>query len=52
MKKVLFLAAFLPAALIAQNITNTLGASGTFLVEDNGNNSLVRANRTGTVEQI
>lgn len=44
MKKVLFLAAFLPAALLAQNITNTLGASGSFVVEDNTNKDVLLIN--------
>jgi hypothetical protein len=37
MKKILFIAAFLPAALIAQNITNTLGANGAYFVDGNAN---------------
>lgn len=47
MKKILFIAAFLPAALIAQNITNTLGASGSFVVENSTNADVLLINPTG-----
>jgi hypothetical protein len=36
----------------AQDITSTLGASGTFIVEDNTNKSLFRASRNGTPEIV
>lgn len=36
----------------AQDITSTLGPSGTFIVEDNSNESLFRASRNGTPEII
>lgn len=48
MKKVILILATIPTFLAAQNITNTLGTSGSFIVEDVNNNSLIRASRTGS----
>ncbi len=45
MKRIAFFLALLPAFAFAQNITNTLGTSGTFIVEDVTFNSVFRASR-------
>ena len=36
----------------AQNITNTLGANGTYVVEDVNNSSIIRASRTGSQPKL
>ena len=45
MKKAILSLLLLPLGLLAQNITNTLGPSGVFTVEDNSNNSIIQAQR-------
>lgn len=45
MKKSIFFLLFVPLHLLAQNITNTLGTDGSFILEDNANNSIFVAQR-------
>jgi len=52
MRKAILLVLILPLLGFGQNITNTLGTSGTFVVEDNGNNVLISANRTSSTDFI
>lgn len=51
MKKTLFTLLVLPGFLAAQNITNTLGTNGTYIVENVSNASVFRASNT-TVPQV
>jgi hypothetical protein len=52
MKRVLLLLAAIPTFLFAQNITNTLGTNGTYIVEDENNSTLIRASRSPSTRMI
>jgi hypothetical protein len=52
MKKIILFLSLLPGILVAQNITNTLGASGEFIVEDNSNKDVLYINPGSLFQEI